>query len=111
MKYNHRLLFITLRILVRVKVISEGEHVRDVALWIVGEGVEVGVHALLVQVVLDVLLLPRATLVAACLLLRLHVPSPWNAIACKTGHVSPSWSRPSRYLKIWREYLCLDLFI
>ena len=36
------------RILVRVEIISEGKHIRDVALRIVEEGLEIGVHALLV---------------------------------------------------------------
>ena len=62
----------------------------DVVLRIVEEGLEVGMHALLLPVVLDVLLLPCAAPVAACLLLRLYMPSPWNATAGKAGHISPS---------------------
>ena len=54
-------LLFRLRILICVEVISEGEHIRDVALRIVEEGLDVNVHALLVEVVLDVLILPRAT--------------------------------------------------
>ena len=62
-----------LQILVCAKVILEDKHVCDVALWIIEDGLEVGVHALLVEVVLGILFLLKATLVAAHLLLCLLV--------------------------------------
>ena len=83
-------LFFRLRVLVFVKVILEGKHVCDVVLRIVEEGLEVGMHALLLLVVLGVLLLPRAAPIAARLLLCLYVPPRWNATAGKAGHISPS---------------------
>ena len=62
--------------IVHVIVILEREYICDVVLRITEEILEIGVHVLLVQVVLDGLLPPQATLVAACLLLRLHVLHP-----------------------------------
>ena len=82
-------LLILQRILVRVEIILEGKHVRDVALQISKEGLDIGVHTLLVQVVLAVLLLPRATPVAVCLLLCLDVTPTWNVTTYKTKHRNP----------------------
>ena len=65
-----------LQLLVCAKVISEDRHVCEVALRIIEEGFQVGVHGLLVQVVIDVLLFPRVTPGDVCLLLCLHVLPP-----------------------------------
>ena len=78
-----------LQILIHIRVILEGKRVRSVALWIVKEGLEVGVHALLVQAVLDILCILLGH-PGFCLFSSTSTSvSPWNATDVKTGHIHP----------------------